>query len=225
MSKKIPFDPSLSNRYEYFKAWIDSLFIDHAIFRLVWSNFHAVIPKKIYRCNHPTPARLTRLKTKYRLKTIINLRGHRDCGSDALSRTQAKSLGLIYIDMPFESRGAPHKDRILKLADIYPTLEFPILIHCKSGADRAGLVAALLVLLENGKIEQAMQQLSWRYGHFKHSKTGILDAFLVHYYQETYNKVSFLDWVRNDYDENVLRQSFKSKALSSFITDTILHRE
>ena len=65
-------------------AWIDSLFVDHAIFRTVWDNFYPVIPGKLYRCNHPTPGRLARLKERWGLRTLVNLRGHRRCGSDAL---------------------------------------------------------------------------------------------------------------------------------------------
>lgn len=225
MSKKISFDPSLSRSSDRCKAWLDSLFVDHSIFRLVWSNFDIVIPDKVYRCNHPTPARLRKLAQKYHIKTILNLRGHRDCGSDVLSRTAAKQLGITLLDLPFESRGAPHKDRILNLARIYPTLEFPILIHCKSGADRAGLVAALIMLLEHKTLEEAIDQLSWRFGHFKQAKTGILDQFFIYYYQQTSGKTDFLTWVEQEYHEDLLRKKFKPKGFSSFITDRILRRE
>src|SRR6185437_11468366 len=94
-------------------AWTDALFIDHAIFRLVWSNFAAVAPGRLYRCNHPTPHRLAALTRRYGLKTLINLRGKTGNGSDALSRAEAARLGLDFIDMPLESRGAPQRDRIL----------------------------------------------------------------------------------------------------------------
>ena len=36
-------------------AWIDSLFVDHALFRLVWTNFAEILPGRLYRSNHPTP--------------------------------------------------------------------------------------------------------------------------------------------------------------------------
>lgn len=222
---KIIFDPSFPKPQDYYLAWINSLLIDHAIFRLFWSNLHAIIPGKVYRCNHPTPGRLIHLTQKYKLKTIINLRGHRNCGSDVLSRYTSKKLGLIQLDLPFESRGAPHKDRILNFARIYNTLKFPLLIHCKSGADRAGLVAALILLLENYPIDQAMQQLSWKYGHFKHSKTGILDAFLTTYVQEKKKDEQFLHWLQTSYNEKKLKDHFQTKKLSSFLNDKILHRE
>jgi hypothetical protein len=108
-------------------AWRDSLLVDHAVFRVLWDNLAEVVPGRLYRSNHPTPARLAAAKRKYGLRTLINLRGHRQCGSDALSRSAAAALGLTHVDMAFESRGAPHRDRILRFAEIYRTLEAPAL--------------------------------------------------------------------------------------------------
>lgn len=207
------------------KAWSDSLFVDHAVFRVLWDNWAEVVPGRIYRSNHPTPARLARAVRRYGIRTLVNLRGHRQCGSDALSREAARRLGLIHVDAPFESRGAPHKDRILRFARIYRELQTPALLHCKSGADRAGLVSGLCVLLDGGTAEQAMRQLSWRFGHFKRSRTGILDAFFILYAREGEGKKPFLDWLREDYDEMALRRDFTAGGLSSFITDRVLQRE
>ncbi len=198
--------------------------MDHAIFRTVWTNWAVVVPGKLYRANHPTPARLRAATRRYGLRTLINLRGRRECGSDALSREMALRLGLIHIDMAFESRGAPHRDRILRFAEIYRQLETPALMHCKSGADRAGLAAGLAILFEGGTAAQAAAQLSWRFGHFHRSRTGILDAFFALYAQAE-GSVPFLDWVRSFYDEEGLRQSFKPAGFSSFINDRLLQRE
>ncbi len=206
-------------------AWSDSLFVDHAAFRVLWDNLAEVVPGKLYRSNHPTPGRLASLKRRLGLKTLVNLRGHRQCGSDALSRSAAARLGLNHIDMAFESRGAPHRDRILRFADIYATLPTPALMHCKSGADRAGLAAGLAILFEGGTAAQAATQLSWRFGHFSRSRTGILDAFF-HLYQTTAEgRLGFLDWVANHYDEAGLRRSFTAGTLASFLNDEILRRE
>ncbi len=207
------------------RAWLDSLLVDHSILRLGWGNFAEVIPGRIYRSNHPTPARLAAAKCKYNIRTVINLRGHRQCGSDALSRDASEKLGLIHIDRPFESRGAPHKDRILDLARIAETLVEPALIHCKSGADRAGLASGLFLLLNGGTAKQALAQLSWRYGHISRSRTGILDAFFLLYALDGEGRKPFFDWVFNDYNEETLRRNFVSKRLPSFINDKLLSRE
>jgi protein tyrosine phosphatase (PTP) superfamily phosphohydrolase (DUF442 family) len=206
-------------------AWSDSLLVDHAVFRVLWDNWAEVVPGKLYRSNHPTPARLAAAKRRYNLKTLINLRGHRQCGSDALSREAASRLGLAHIDMAFESRGAPHRDRVLRFARIYADLATPALMHCKSGADRAGLASGLAVLLEGGTAAQAMAQLSWRFGHFARSRTGILDAFFALYAQDAEGRVPFLHWVEHEYGEAGLRARFAASGFSSFVVDRVLRRE
>lgn len=206
-------------------AWVDSLFIDHAIFRLVWSNLETVVPGRVYRCNHPTPGRLRSLVRRLGIRTLINLRGKTGSGSDALSREAARSLGLSFHDMALESRGAPQRERILRLHAIYRSMEVPALLHCKSGADRAGLAAGLIVLFEGGSAAEALRQLSWRFGHIRQAKTGILDAFFLLYQREAEGRVPFLDWVRHGYDEAVLRRDFHANGLASFINDWVLAHE
>lgn len=219
------FGGDLSSHRSRLGAWSDSLLVDHAVFRVVWDNFAEVIPGRLYRSNHPTPWRLAAAKRRYGLRTLINLRGHRKCGSDALSREAAARLGLHHVDMAFESRGAPHRDRIMRFADVYRKLQTPALMHCKSGADRAGLAAGLAILFEGGTAAQARAQLSWRFGHFRASRTGILDAFFLMYESESEGRVGFLDWVRTQYDEAALRRSFKAQGFASFLTDVVLRRE
>ncbi|MGG6429901.1 tyrosine-protein phosphatase [Acetobacter ghanensis] len=219
------FNGHLSSLTGRARAWTDSLFVDHAVLRLVWTNFHAVIPGKVYRCNHPTPARLRRAVSKLGLRTLVNLRGHRQCGSDALSRNAAAQIGITHLDMAFESRGAPHKDRILRFAQMYRELQFPMLMHCKSGADRAGLASALVIMFEGGTAEQALGELSWRYLHFRRSRTGILDAFFLRYQAQAEGRIPFMDWVQHEYDEVALKQDFVAGQFSSFLTDQVLRRE
>jgi protein tyrosine/serine phosphatase len=207
-------------------AWIDALFVDHAILRIFWTNFHAVEPGVLYRSNHPTPGNLAAFTRKTGLKTLINLRGQTKNGSDALSRDTAARLKLDFYDMAVESRGAPQRDRILRLAEIYRTMRAPALVHCKSGADRAGLAAGIFILINGGTAREAMKQLSLRYGHIRQAKTGILDLFFATYAREAEGAKKFLDWVREDYDENSLRAAHKkSGAIAGFINDRILFRE
>ena len=206
-------------------AWRDSLLNDHGFFRIAWDNFAEVIPGKLYRSNHPTPGRLRRFRDRYGIRTVINLRGPRRCGSDALSRDAAAQLGLIHTYMAFESRGAPHRDRILRFAEIYRAAATPALIHCKSGADRAGLAAGLAVLFEGGTAAEALAQLSLRFAHFSRSKTGVLDEFFRLYATSGEGRVPFLRWVERDYDEAGLRARFTSRGPWNFLNDRVLQRE
>jgi protein tyrosine/serine phosphatase len=132
---------------------------------------------------------------------------------------------VVHEFLAFESRGAPHRDRILRFHDLYRRMATPALIHCKSGADRAGLAAGLAILFEGGTAATALRQLSWRYGHVKASRAGILDAFFVHYASTGEGRLPFLDWVRREYDESHLRQSFAASGIASFVNDRVLRRE
>ncbi len=207
------------------RAWSDSLLVDHAVFRVLWDNWAEILPGRLYRCNHPTPARLAARARRHGLRTLINLRGHRQCGSDALSRDAAARLGLAHVDMAFESRGAPHRDRILRFARIWRETETPALMHCKSGADRTGLAAGLVLLMEGRPAAEAMRQLSWRFGHFNRSRTGVLDAFFVRYAAEAEGRRPFLDWVEHEYDEVALKRDFVAGGIASFVNDRVLRRE
>ncbi|MCW3473557.1 fused DSP-PTPase phosphatase/NAD kinase-like protein [Limobrevibacterium gyesilva] len=204
---------------------LSSLLADHAVLRLAWDNFAEVIPGKLYRSNHPTPARLARWARRYGLRTVINLRGEKANGSTALSAATAQRLGLDHVFMAFESRGAPHRERILRFHDVYRTMRTPALVHCKSGADRAGLAAGLAILFEGGTAAQALRQLSLRYLHFNRSRTGILDAFFLRYAAEAEGRKPFLDWVREDYHEDDLRRDFVAHGFATFINDRLLGRE
>ncbi len=206
-------------------AWRDSLLVDHAVFRLVWTNFGEVLPGRLYRSNHPTPAKLAGATKRLGLTTLINLRGRRHCGSDALSRAAAARLGLRHVDMAFESRGAPHRDRILRFHEVFHSLEGPALMHCKSGADRAGLASGLAVVFAGGTSADALKQLSWRFGHWRSARTGILDAFFHLYAATGEGRLPFIDWVRDEYDEAALKRDFVANGLASFVTDRVLRRE
>ncbi len=206
-------------------AWVDSLFVDHAIIRLCHANFATVIPGKLYRCNHPTPMLIRRLARKLGLTAVINLRGVTTSGSYHLSRDASLKLGLAVHDLSLESRGAPHRDRILALLEIYRGLTGPCLLHCKSGADRAGLASGLCLLFEGRSAAEALGQLSWRFGHIKQARTGILDAFFLRFQREAEGRKPFLDWLEHDYDREALSREFHANGLASFIDDWVLAHE
>jgi protein tyrosine/serine phosphatase len=209
------------------RDWANSLFVDHAVLRLGWRNWAAVEEGRLYRSNHPLPWQLRHAARRFGLRTVINLRGERAlCGSDRLGRAEAAALGLAHVDAPFESRGAPHRDRILRLAEIYRAMEEPALIHCKSGADRTGLAAGVWLLLQDRPPEAALAQLSLRYGHVRQGRTGILDAFFLLYAEaHRRDRKPFLDWVRDDYDEAALRRDFRARPWADLLVDKVLRRE
>nr|WP_203330593.1 tyrosine-protein phosphatase [Rhodovastum atsumiense] len=207
-------------------AWMDSLLVDHAVLRLAWTNAGAVIPGRLYRCNHPTPGRLTALVGRWGIRTVINLRGATGNGSDALSRERARQLGLFFVDMPLSSGQPPARDSVLALAAALQTMEEPGLVHCKSGADRAGFAGVVFLLLNGVPTAEALAaQLSLRWGHLARSRAGILDTFFQAYALEAEGRKAFLDWVREDYDPDAIARSFVPGRCGRFINDRVLRRE
>ncbi len=104
-------------------------------------------------------------------------------------------------------------------------MQTPALMHCKSGADRAGFAAGLTLLFEGAPAAIAIRQLSLRHLHIRQSSTGILDAFFLRYAAEAEGKKPFLDWVWEDYDADALRDQFQARGIARFVNDRLLARE
>lgn len=130
-------------------------------------NFHPVVEGEIYRSAQPTPERIAAYKSHYGIATIINLRGKNDARSWYLDEIAAsRRLGINHIDFRMSAKHILTQARAAELIDLMRTAPKPVLIHCHSGADRAGLAAALY-LASIGRGEAAAEsQLSWRFGHF-----------------------------------------------------------
>ena len=174
----------------------------------------------------PTPLRIKRYG-KLGIKTIINLRGVRKDGGWLLENEACKKNNIKLIDFRARSRAAPEKDMIFKAEKLFKSIKYPALIHCKSGADRAGIMSALYMLTykkEHPKI--AKQQLSWKYLHVKWAKPGVLDSFVENYsIDHKKSKIKFMDWVKNTYNPKKLESSFRSVWWVNRFLDDVLRRE
>ena len=163
------------------------------------------------------------------IRTIFNLRGERlNCGSYILEREACHQLRLTLVDFPIRSRGALEKPTIEAAAALFGQLRYPVLFHCKSGADRAGMIATLYLFLhEKMPLRQAMGQLSLRYGHVKQARTGVIsDYFFERYLSDTRKRpMAFLDWVDQVYDPKELNASFRENRFARFIVNDVLRRE
>lgn len=215
--------------WQRFVAWLHLNFVDHGIVRLLFNNFYQVLPQ-VYRSSQPSIAQIKRYHQQYGIKTIINLRGKNDTMSFWLFEKEiCDQLGIKLIDHRLKSRALPTKEVINDTQALLNEIEYPVLFHCKSGADRAGLMATLSqIFIGKQTVAQAIDELDWYYGHFKFAKTGKIDFFFaayLDYQRQTEQPLSFIDWVNQIYDEQAVDAAFRSSWWGNLLTDTLLRRE
>jgi protein tyrosine phosphatase (PTP) superfamily phosphohydrolase (DUF442 family) len=205
--------------------YLDMLLVDHGIFRFVYANCHK-LSDKAWRSAQPAPHHFRRFADAG-IRTIVNLRGPRQCGSYWLEEEACARHGLKLVNFRIGSRAAPTREDLLGAERLFNEIEYPMLMHCKSGADRAGLMGALYRILHEGRpVEEAVKQLSWRYGHMRQAKVGMIDYFFEQY--RRYNgetPTPFLDWVDRIYDPAAVKSSFMSQWWANLVVDKILRRE
>ena len=206
------------------RDWTELIFRDHGFLRIWWHNLHEVAPG-MWRSNQPGPARV-RAAAGMGIRTIINLRGPRDDGGWRLEAEACAKAGITLLDFTARSRAAPDKAMLHAARELFAEAELPAMMHCKSGADRAGLMSALfLLIVEKRPAREAAMQLAWKYGHVKQAKTGLLDAFLAAYMPYENQGMDFFDWVDNIYDPDQVTREFQAKGWAVRLTDSILRRE
>lgn len=209
------------------RAFLDMWLVDHGFIRDIYCNIHPV-SKNVWRSAQPSPRHL-RWAKRQGIRTILNLRGRRDtCGSYILEREACQALGLTLVDFPIRSRSPLDRETLLAATRLFDQLEYPVLLHCKSGADRAGFMATLYLFLhERVPLRQAMKtHLSLAYGHVKQAKTGVIDFFFEKFLADGGSSPeSFVSWIQNRYDRNALEAGFKEDWLAGIIINKILRRE
>jgi protein tyrosine/serine phosphatase len=110
---------------------------------------------------------------------------------------------------------------------LFANIEYPVLMHCKSGADRVGLMSVLYRFFQEGvPIDEAKRELSLRYGHFRQADTGVLDRVFEKYLEDNKRQpMPFLEWVDTVYDPVALKRDFRAAGWARRLVDNVLKRE
>ena len=184
---------------------------DHAILRRRWTNFEEFAPRA-YRSNHPVQARFDYYHS-IGIRTILTLRPSGGSPHYLFEAEACKRLGLKLECAPLSATAAPTSKQLFELFSVFDRLEKPFLMHCKSGADRTGLAAALYLMeFEDTPLLKAKKQLSFRFLHIRRARSGILDHFLEQYEVEYERSgVSIRSWAENMYCSRELTNSFTKK--------------
>jgi protein tyrosine/serine phosphatase len=142
-------------------------------------NLHAVSAGILYRSAQLNKTETRLAAREYGIKSVLNLRGaHAGEGWYDDEIEAAGELGLAHFDYPLSAKRFVSSQEIADILEIVRRAPKPLLIHCKSGADRSGLVAALYRFAETGaSAQEADRELSLVYGHFPYltSRSGAMD--------------------------------------------------
>lgn len=206
-------------------SYFDMLLVDHGVFRLLYVNRHR-LGEHAWRSAQPAPHQIRAL-AREGIRTIVNLRGEHKCGSYWLEEEACRRYGIALVNYKVRSRAAPSRSELKGAREVFDRIEYPMLMHCKSGADRAGLMSVLYRHLREGiPLEIAKKELSWRFGHIRQADTGILDYFFERYLRDTAERpMPFFEWVDQVYDPVELRESFRAKGWANKLVDNVLRRE
>lgn len=199
---------------------------------MAFDNSHEIAPG-VFRSYQPSPAQLEKW-AKRGVRTVVNLRGPKPSAALFLEEEACARLGLRLENFRVYSREAPTTEILRDARALFARIEYPALFHCKSGADRVGVMAALyLFFTGKAPLDEALNQLSLRYGHVKQGKTGVIDAafdsYLLHARE---NGVSLSDvdaffrWAESDaYDPVAIKRDFMGSWWGNLLTERVLRRE
>lgn len=151
------------------------------VYFFIYGNFHKV-DANVYRSGQLFWFNLIYLKI-FGIKSILNLRKirrHKDKKWYKDEIVIANKLDIDMYEYPIGDREMISIDDMSKIVNIIKNAPKPILIHCKSGADRTSLATALYHYAINHDKDKAYSSLSIIYGHFPWfgSKTVAMDKSL-----------------------------------------------
>jgi protein tyrosine phosphatase (PTP) superfamily phosphohydrolase (DUF442 family) len=180
---------------------------------LLGDNFHTLIPGRVYRCAQLSGPALRRVIQAHGIRTVINLRG---CGAPfPWYRDECRAthdLNVAQEDVCFSAGRLPPVHELRRLVGVLDRCEYPVLLHCRRGADRTGLAAAIVLLLQRDVgLDEGRRQLGLRYGHVALGRPAYLDRFLDLYTDwlrakaRAHSRADFRRWLEREYCPGELR--------------------
>lgn len=184
--------------------------VDHGILRGLWTNREEIAPG-VWRSNQPGPGQLARFARRHGIRTVLNLRGAEPLAHYLFEEAVCARMGLELVDLRLSAKGKNTAAQLLSLLDQFDSAERPMLIHCKSGADRTGLASAFYLMhVENKSAAEARSHLSWRYMHQSVGKTGHLDAIMDLIEADMAKEpMTLRRWLETRYDQDRVKARYR----------------
>jgi protein tyrosine phosphatase (PTP) superfamily phosphohydrolase (DUF442 family) len=178
-----------------------------AILLLLWymgvfgGNVRTVQSRRVYRSAQLTGLHLNTVLDARQIKTVINLRGEApDAGWYQSELESCMARNIDHVDIAFSAQRLPPPSELNKLISAFDKAQYPILLHCRGGADRSGLSSVIYkTIYEKVPFEQAYkEQLTWRYGHLAWGTAHAMDDFMALYRKDA-KQYSLRDWIAKKY--------------------------
>lgn len=163
-----------------FAVWVGIVYL--------YGNIRVQNGGKFIRSAQLSERRFKKLINKYKVKTVINLRGTDDAPHE---KTICEEMNIDYFAPEWDSNDLPTKDNLIKLIRCLEMANEPIYVHCLGGADRSGEVAAIYYLMKGKDKEFALKQLTPWYFHIPYLRPA--KRFFI---EKAWQGV---DWAKNKY--------------------------
>jgi protein tyrosine/serine phosphatase len=131
-------------------------------------NFYEVDPGKFYRSAQLSPTELEEVIKKYGIKTVISLRGAPENSYWVPGQKKVlEANGVQFHSFSWTTDFFPDTEQFKGYLNLLKTGEFPVLVHCRTGADRTGEATALYAIdyMKMPKEEAIEKYLSFKYWH------------------------------------------------------------
>lgn len=174
------------------------LFIDN--------RFYPVVEGRIYRSAQLSGDDLLKYIREKDIKTILNLRSGKE-STHWYKKEKEITLNnnIQFYNVGIHPRRLPRLDKLMRILDILLIAQRPLLIHCRRGVDRTGLVSAIaLSIEEDPPLHVIKKQFSLRYGvlpFFKSVGPLVFEQYEM-WLEKTKRKHSkqiLIYWIKNEY--------------------------
>jgi protein tyrosine/serine phosphatase len=172
------------------------------------NNFYTVVPDKFYRSSQPTVTDIKDWQKKYNIKSILNLRGNKIYEEDPIAikiNEYSKQHNITINSIELKSSRVLSHMELQNIINILDKLPKPLLVHCRNGVDRTGLVSAIAKILDNQTVVEAMQEFAWFKGFMPNREAAILTILFQDYQKwlDEHNLISnreyFIEWAKTQY--------------------------
>ncbi len=179
------------------------------------NNIHQVgTAPNIYRSAQLDSNELSKLIRDKDIDIVLNLRGEFK-GADWYEAEKATctKLGVQHIDVGLSMTEAPSKKNLLKILEILKESKEKkqdLLIHCRAGSDRTGLISSIarISLYGESTDEAMLKGLNLVYGHLP--DPGSVLELILREYKPYEKEMDFETWLRTKYNRKELDKLSKS---------------